>query len=223
MSEDLERAIGPDRRTFVKRLVIGTAFAAPIVSSFRMSGIDAIFGGSAGATTAMSNANTAPYYPAFLGTVNVPASASANKSFSGPPATTIIVQPNTFSVPMSLTVKGGHPANLAPFIPAGYTLQSAVAVEWTGAGAAFPITLQVTDPAVQAGDELFEFVDPPGIQPYSGTVNPGSWLVTFQTDPAFLVARPPAAPPPTTPPANTPAATEATAPHAVEAGPATAG
>ena len=45
MSE-LEKAVGPDRRTFIKRLLVGTAFAAPVVSSFTMTGVGAVFGSS---------------------------------------------------------------------------------------------------------------------------------------------------------------------------------
>ena len=45
MSE-LEKAVGSDRRTFIKRLLIGSAFAAPVVSSFTMTGVGAVFGSS---------------------------------------------------------------------------------------------------------------------------------------------------------------------------------
>ena len=37
--EEVMGRVGPDRRTFVRRLVIGTAFAAPIVSSFDMASL----------------------------------------------------------------------------------------------------------------------------------------------------------------------------------------
>jgi len=56
VSEDLEKAVGPDRRTFIKRLVIGSAFAAPVVSSFTMSGVHALIGVPTGAV----NPNTTP-------------------------------------------------------------------------------------------------------------------------------------------------------------------
>lgn len=46
MSEEFERSIGPDRRAFIKRMVIGVAFAAPIVSSFTMGGVKGAFGGT---------------------------------------------------------------------------------------------------------------------------------------------------------------------------------
>jgi hypothetical protein len=45
MSEELERdvlgKVGIDRRAFVKRLIIGTAFAVPAVSSFSMASLSA--------------------------------------------------------------------------------------------------------------------------------------------------------------------------------------
>ena len=44
MSEEVEKEFGQDRRTFIKRLVVGTAFAAPVVSSFTMAGVSAITG-----------------------------------------------------------------------------------------------------------------------------------------------------------------------------------
>jgi hypothetical protein len=34
--------VGFDRRRFVKRVVIGTAFAVPVVSSFSMTGVQSI-------------------------------------------------------------------------------------------------------------------------------------------------------------------------------------
>lgn len=55
MSDDLEKAVGHDRRTFIKRLVVGTAFAAPVVSSFTMAGVQATFGSP---RTGLVNPNT---------------------------------------------------------------------------------------------------------------------------------------------------------------------
>jgi len=45
MSDDVEREIGEaayGRRTFLRRLAIGSAFAVPVVSSFSMAGIQAV-------------------------------------------------------------------------------------------------------------------------------------------------------------------------------------
>jgi hypothetical protein len=46
MDDDLDRVIesaGHDRRTFLRRLVVGSAFAVPVVASFSMSGIQAVY------------------------------------------------------------------------------------------------------------------------------------------------------------------------------------
>ena len=46
MPEDLEGAlesVGNDRRAFLKKMVVGTAFAVPVVSSFSMAGVQAAF------------------------------------------------------------------------------------------------------------------------------------------------------------------------------------
>jgi len=39
--------VNPDRRGFVKKIIVGTAFAAPIVSSFSMDGLSIKVGRSA--------------------------------------------------------------------------------------------------------------------------------------------------------------------------------
>ena len=41
--DDLLAQVGTDRRQFVKRLVIGSVFATPVVSSFSMSGVNSVF------------------------------------------------------------------------------------------------------------------------------------------------------------------------------------
>jgi hypothetical protein len=38
---------GFDRRTFVKRVAVGTAFAVPVVTSFSMSGVNSAFAADA--------------------------------------------------------------------------------------------------------------------------------------------------------------------------------
>ena len=59
MSDDLEPGVfdsiigsaSHDRRTFLRRLVIGTAFAVPIVSSFSMTGLAAAISGPQGTSS----------------------------------------------------------------------------------------------------------------------------------------------------------------------------
>ena len=50
-SEDQVLAkVDPDRRNFVRKVIVGTAFAAPVVSSFSMDGLSIKVGRSAFAT-----------------------------------------------------------------------------------------------------------------------------------------------------------------------------
>lgn len=50
--------VDPDRRSFLKRVVIGTAFAAPVVASFTMSGVQAVYAQSTTASGAVSGGGT---------------------------------------------------------------------------------------------------------------------------------------------------------------------
>jgi hypothetical protein len=49
--------VGSGRRTFLKRVVIGTAFAAPVVASFTMSGVQAAYAQTPTASGAVSNSD----------------------------------------------------------------------------------------------------------------------------------------------------------------------
>jgi hypothetical protein len=90
VSENFEAAtegMGDDRRAFLKKMAIGTAFTVPVVSSFTMAGIQAVYaqtptasgrvsGGTAGAST-----TTSP-------------STSTSTSTSTTTSTTTTTQPN---------------------------------------------------------------------------------------------------------------------------------
>jgi hypothetical protein len=45
--DDVFEQVGHDRRQFMKRLAVGSAFAVPVVSSFSMSGVNTVFAQSA--------------------------------------------------------------------------------------------------------------------------------------------------------------------------------
>jgi len=61
VSEELDAAlegVGPDRRAFLKRVAIGSAFAVPVVASFSMSGVQAVYAQSSTASGAVSAGGT---------------------------------------------------------------------------------------------------------------------------------------------------------------------
>ena len=60
MSEDFEAAtegLGDGRRSFLKKMAIGTAFTVPVVSSFTMAGVQAVYAQSATASGKVSAGN----------------------------------------------------------------------------------------------------------------------------------------------------------------------
>jgi hypothetical protein len=70
VSDDFEAAtegLGDGRRAFLKKMAVGTAFAVPVVSSFTMAGIQAVYaqtptasGGVSGSGAAKSTTTTTP-------------------------------------------------------------------------------------------------------------------------------------------------------------------
>lgn len=60
MSEDFEAAtegLGDGRRQFLKKMAIGTAFTVPVVSSFTMAGIQAVYAQTPSASGKVSSGN----------------------------------------------------------------------------------------------------------------------------------------------------------------------
>lgn len=60
MSDDFEAAtegLDDGRRSFLKKMAIGTAFTVPVVSSFTMAGIQAVYAQSATASGKVSGGN----------------------------------------------------------------------------------------------------------------------------------------------------------------------
>ncbi len=66
MSEDVEGPLGEagyGRRTFLRRIAVGTAFAVPVVSSFSMAGISAV-SAQADQSNGVINCNSTTIYTA---------------------------------------------------------------------------------------------------------------------------------------------------------------
>ena len=195
----LTGAIGPDRRTFVKGLVVGSVFAAPVVSSFTMSGVEAVFGSKAGATVLMSNANTAgPSYPLTVRCGVVTANGLAfTASAGGSRQVTLGVPIGALPLLTQVCVFVGTPSTFSGLFPGGDTPKSAFAVNWVGPNASAPIMLTVNDPAVGVGDKVFLVTKttPQTVQSYSpSAVGSTLWAVLFTQDPNFVVVTPPVTP-----------------------------
>jgi hypothetical protein len=192
-------ALGSDRRTFLKRLVVGTAFAAPIISSFTMSGVEAVFGDVAGATMLMSNSNSAgPLYTNLMaqGVVN-PAGLNLTGTAAGIKAT-IVVPAGALPSGTFMILWRAPASNLQPYVPAGATAFDGVAAVWIGPIATTPMTLTVTDNNVADGDQVFLIDGTTATEYEPGLVTDRTWVALFTDDPNFFAVRPAEAPP--TPP-----------------------
>jgi len=82
VSEDFDAAtagLGDDRRRFLKKMAIGTAFTVPVVSSFTMAGIQAVYAQTPTASGKVSAGNAS----------NTPASSTSTSTTSttGAPVT----------------------------------------------------------------------------------------------------------------------------------------
>jgi uncharacterized membrane protein len=90
VSEDFEAAtegLGDGRRSFLKKMAIGTAFTVPVVSSFTMAGIQAVYAqtptasGNVSANTASNSTTTS--------------SSTTTSTSTSTTSTTTTTQPNT--------------------------------------------------------------------------------------------------------------------------------
>ena len=91
MSEDFEAAtegLGDGRRQFLKKMAIGTAFTVPVVSSFTMAGIQAVYAQTPSASGRVSSGNAAAT------TTPSTSTSTSTTSTSQPNSTTTTTQPN---------------------------------------------------------------------------------------------------------------------------------
>ena len=199
---EFEEAVGPDRRTFLKRLVIGAAFAAPVVASFTMSGVQSVFASSPRSTTMTSNGNTLPpvsppNFPTEVGpcyTVGRGAIDYPLTDLMGTVQIHLTGSAGALPVGTTVCIYRADLTALSSVVPAGQTPVSGYAVVWNSlTGGAPPdatssLTLTVTDPSVVAGGPIFLLDKATGTNPtVAGTATAGSWTVSFTQDPPFVV------------------------------------
>jgi hypothetical protein len=195
VSEDFERAIGPDRRTFVKRIVIGTAFAAPVVSSFTMSGVQAVFGSTIAPITGTPNTTT-PIPPAnFTEDLICGFVAKAGLTLEvddGPVHVVLVVPAGALDPDTIVCIYKGDLAALTGELSDGQAAVSAYGASWNPAlNALEPLVMTVTGAPVGIGDPIYLFDKATGaVVESSGTVLvPGTWTAEFTDDPGYAVAQ----------------------------------
>ena len=228
MVDALDDAVGPDRRTFLRRAV-AAAFVAPTVTSFTMSGIAAVFGwapdkttlgASPNCTTLAINPNgTSPPAPSgyeTFGCFTYTGGQGTINFSSGPDENPSLTFPTVGILPFGtrICVYKGDLDALAPTMPAGHTLLSAWAILWHGPCdtkpvATQPITMTIANSPVDTTHTIYDTTG--GGFASAGAAGSGEWDVQVTEDPTFVVT------------SFTPPADDASAPAAVVAQPATTG
>jgi len=96
--DELDNALGglsDDRRSFLKKLAIGSAFAVPVVSSFTMSNITAAYAQTAATSSQVSAGGASNTTTTSTSTTTTTAPNQA------PPTTTTTTNPNQPPTPIS--------------------------------------------------------------------------------------------------------------------------
>ena len=214
MTDEFEQNVGPDRRSFIKRLVITSAFAAPVVSSFTMTGVRAVL--KQGSITALANSNTTPppgppHYPEQLvcGQSQDPNFPLTIDVDDGPIHIQVVVPEDALPFdrrfPTIVCIYKGDLDALADEVPSGETPISAYAVVWhsppnnSTPDAMSPITMTVTNDVTESGDPIYVFDKGTGDTVPAGTADATTWEVSFVEDPAYVVTRVGPVPPPPEP------------------------
>jgi hypothetical protein len=99
VSNDFEAAtegLGDGRREFLKKMAIGTAFTVPVVSSFTMAGIQAVYAQTPTASGRVSGGN------ATASTTTPPSTAAPTTT--GPTTTTLPPNSTTTTLPPNSTI-----------------------------------------------------------------------------------------------------------------------
>ncbi|MEM6795354.1 MAG: DUF11 domain-containing protein [Acidobacteriota bacterium] len=131
--DELERHLescDPDRRDFLKSLILGTAYAAPLVTSFGMGGLGAA---PADASVGTSLANLCDPMPANV-TANVVINKSSTRAFAGQQMSYFI---EVFNCGPNAAIQ----VEVQDTLPAGITFVSSSQLEGD-------VTFNITEPAV---------------------------------------------------------------------------
>ena len=223
MSDEHEAigAVGPDRRSFVKGLIAAGVFAAPVVSSFTMSGVESVFAAVPKNVALGLNSNcgfmpSQPPPPGFSGLVDEFMFFFFGGTYQfddGGVHLTLNIGNTALPNCTIVSIYKMDPAAAAALVPAGQTPVSGYAVVWNSQGknptpnAGAPITLTVTNAPVVAGNPVYILDKTTGAPTQDTVAADGTWTTSFVIDPGYVVTQA-AATAPTTPTPPTPTVVE---------------
>lgn len=113
---------------------------------------------------------------------------------------TLTVPNGAFSSPEQVTVASTNStSDLGTAIPTNDSFIVGISVSFSGANPAVPVTLTITDSSIPAGAKVYKIGAGGQLVPVQATVTAGKAVLTFTSDPSFIVLSSKAAKAPTPP------------------------
>jgi hypothetical protein len=148
-------------------------------------------GGSGG--TGGTGGTTTPPSPGFSHVVlTQPVDSSAKKvttTVSGSQVT-LDIPAGAFTTPETVTLSTGNPVKLDDSAPHGYSAALTFGISFSGAAPSVPITLTIQNSAIPSGAKVFKVTSAGAWVPVQATVTNGKAVITFSTDPNFVIVKP---------------------------------
>lgn len=200
---DAVEAVGPNRRGFVKGLIAAGVFAAPVVSSFTMSGVESVFAAVPRNVALGLNSNcgfmpSQPAPPGFSELVDEFMFFHFGGTYDfDDGGVHLELHISNFALPNCtiVSIYKMDPAAAGALVPAGQTPVSGYAVVWNSQGpdptpnAGAPITLTVTNAPVVAGNPVYILDKTTGAPTQDTVATDGTWTTTFVIDPGYVVTQ----------------------------------
>lgn len=149
--------------------------------------------GGSGSSTGGSGSTTTPPAKGFSQVVltqSVDASAKTVKTTVSGSQVTLDIPAGAFQSPETVTLSTGHASTLDNSAPGGYTPALTFGISFSGAAPSVPITLTIQNPSIPNGAKVYKVTSDGTWVPIKATVTNGKAVITFSTDPNFVIVKP---------------------------------
>ncbi len=102
---------------------------------------------------------------------------------------TVSVPSGAFSTPEQISLTSGNPTQVASDAPSGDTVLAAFGINFTGSAPKVPITVTISNASIPAGALVYK-VTTNGLVQVHATVTAGKAVISFSSDPNFVVVAP---------------------------------
>jgi len=129
---------------------------------------------------------TSPAYATVLAAQTIGSSGATIATSASGSRVSVVVPSGAFGVAEQVTLTGGNASILTTTMPSQDTVVAAFGVNFSGAVPTKAITLTVVNPSIPAGAKVYK-VTGSGLIPVNATVTPGKVVISFSSDPDFVI------------------------------------